>query len=175
MVLLDWPPPDHLGIGRKSRQFHQRKHPAEILALGPSCASHRRSSNTNSLCGRNSAGSPEICATFSKGYFATTFLSSSQRSRKSGHRRCRSTRRRRQCRRRGRCRRGRGSTRCQWLAQRRCRPSHEGLAVSHAYDQHQRLGPDGRHCLHDRWKPPIQLEEEQAIAVRELDSTTHLG
>jgi hypothetical protein len=52
----------------------QRKHPAEILALGPSCASHRRSSNTNSLCGRNSAGSPEICATFSKGYFATTFL-----------------------------------------------------------------------------------------------------
>jgi len=21
MVLLDWPPPDHLGIGRKSRQF----------------------------------------------------------------------------------------------------------------------------------------------------------
>jgi hypothetical protein len=52
----------------------QRKHPAEILALGPSCASHRRSSNTNSLCGRNLAGSPEICATFSKGYFATTFL-----------------------------------------------------------------------------------------------------
>ncbi len=44
----------------------QRKHPAEILALGPSCASHRRSSNANSLCGRNSAGSPEICATFQR-------------------------------------------------------------------------------------------------------------
>jgi hypothetical protein len=41
----------------------QRKHPAEMLALGPpSCTSHRRSSNANSL--RNSAGSPEICATF---------------------------------------------------------------------------------------------------------------
>src|SRR3984893_2523966 len=40
---------------------------------------------------------------------------------------------------------------------------------------HQRLGPDGRHCLHDRWKPPIQLEEEQAIAVRELDPTAHLA
>src|SRR2546430_16870187 len=44
----------------------QRKHPAEILALGSSCASHRRSSNTNSLCGRSSAGSPEICATFQR-------------------------------------------------------------------------------------------------------------
>src|SRR5262249_32274398 len=31
-----------------------RKHPAEMLARGPSCASHRRSSNANSLCGRNS-------------------------------------------------------------------------------------------------------------------------
>src|SRR5690348_5342382 len=40
---------------------------------------------------------------------------------------------------------------------------------------HQRLGADGRHDLHDRWKPPIQLEEEQAIAVRELDPTTHLA
>jgi hypothetical protein len=34
----------------------------------------RRSSNANSLCGRNSAGSPE--SDLSKGYFATTFLSS---------------------------------------------------------------------------------------------------
>jgi hypothetical protein len=44
-----------------------------------------------------------------------------------------------------------------------------------AMPSHQRLGPDGRHCLHDRWKPPIQLEEEQAIAVRELDPTAHLS
>jgi hypothetical protein len=37
-----------------------------ILVLGPSCASHRLSSNANSLCGRNSAGSPEICAIFQR-------------------------------------------------------------------------------------------------------------
>jgi hypothetical protein len=53
------------GIGRKSRgNSCQRKHPPEILALGPSCASRRRSSNANSLGGQNSAGSLEICATF---------------------------------------------------------------------------------------------------------------
>jgi len=44
---------------KRARGRCQRKHPAEILALGPSCASHRRSSNANSLCGRNSAGSPK--------------------------------------------------------------------------------------------------------------------
>jgi hypothetical protein len=44
-----------------------------------------------------------------------------------------------------------------------------------AMPSHQRLGPDTRHDLHDGWKPPIQLEEEQAIAVRELDPTTHLA
>jgi hypothetical protein len=45
MVLLVWPPPDHLWIGRKSRQFlpSQRSTDArasiaaDILALGPSC------------------------------------------------------------------------------------------------------------------------------------------
>jgi hypothetical protein len=40
----------------------QHKHPAEILALD--CASHRRSSNANSLQGQNSAGFPQICAIF---------------------------------------------------------------------------------------------------------------
>jgi hypothetical protein len=30
----------------------------------PSCASHRRSSNANSLQGQNSAGFPQICAIF---------------------------------------------------------------------------------------------------------------
>jgi hypothetical protein len=30
MVLLDWPPPDHLGIGRKRGNSCQRTHPAEI-------------------------------------------------------------------------------------------------------------------------------------------------
>src|SRR5262249_37623186 len=51
MVLLDWPP-DHLGIGRKIAAIP--KHPAENLTPGPSCASHRRSRNANSLCGRDS-------------------------------------------------------------------------------------------------------------------------
>ena len=47
MALLDWPPPDHLWIGRKSRQFLPSQRftnarvsiPAENLALGPSCVS----------------------------------------------------------------------------------------------------------------------------------------
>src|SRR6266446_124013 len=38
MVLLDWPPPDHLGIGRKRGNSCRRKHPAAILALGWSYA-----------------------------------------------------------------------------------------------------------------------------------------
>jgi hypothetical protein len=33
------------------------------------------------------------------------------------------------------------------------------------------LGPDDRHGLEDRRKPAIQLNEEQAIAVREVDAT----
>jgi hypothetical protein len=48
-------------------------------------------------------------------------------------------------------------------------------AKTGAMPSHQRLGSDGRHYLHDRWKPPIQLEEEQPIAVRELDPTVHLA
>jgi len=48
-------------------------------------------------------------------------------------------------------------------------------AEARTMPSHQRLGPDGRHCLHDRWKPPIQLQEEQAIADRELDPTAHLA
>jgi hypothetical protein len=46
MVLRVWPPPDHLWIGRKSRQFLPLSDrptpasiPADILALGPSCVS----------------------------------------------------------------------------------------------------------------------------------------
>ena len=48
-------------------------------------------------------------------------------------------------------------------------------AKARAMPSHQRLGSDGRHHLHDRWKPSIQLEEEQPIAVRELDPTAHLA
>jgi hypothetical protein len=36
---------------------------------------------------------------------------------------------------------------------------------------HERLGPDDRENLHDRWEPAIQLDKEQAIMVRELDAT----
>src|SRR5262249_57203395 len=64
IVLLDWLPPDHLG--GKSRQFLPRKHPAEILALGPSCASHRRSSNANSLMRPEFGWITGICATFQR-------------------------------------------------------------------------------------------------------------
>jgi len=48
MVLLNWPPPDHLWIGTKSRQFLpaisaianvRARMAAEILAPGPSCVS----------------------------------------------------------------------------------------------------------------------------------------
>ena len=48
-----------------------------VLALGPSCAPLRRSSNANSLCGGNSAGSPKICATFQRDILRRHFLSSS--------------------------------------------------------------------------------------------------
>jgi hypothetical protein len=37
---------------------------------------------------------------------------------------------------------------------------------------HERLGPDDREDLQDRWKPAIQLNEEPAIIVREPDATT---
>src|ERR1700720_4888053 len=40
---------------------------------------------------------------------------------------------------------------------------------------HQGLGPDDRDRLENRWKPAIQLDEEQAIAARELDPTAHLA
>jgi hypothetical protein len=40
---------------------------------------------------------------------------------------------------------------------------------------HEGLGPDDHHGLEHRWKPTIQLDEEQAIAVRELDATAHLA
>ena len=38
---------------------------------------------------------------------------------------------------------------------------------------HEGFGPDDRDGLEDRWKPSIQLDQEQAISVRELDTTAH--
>jgi len=39
---------------------------------------------------------------------------------------------------------------------------------------HERLGPDDREDLQDRWRPSIQLDEEPAIIVREPDATMQL-
>src|SRR6266481_10031913 len=38
---------------------------------------------------------------------------------------------------------------------------------------HEGLGPNDSDGLEDRWKPSIQLDQEQAIAVREVDTTTY--
>jgi hypothetical protein len=38
---------------------------------------------------------------------------------------------------------------------------------------HEGLGPDDRDSLQDRRKPSIQLDQEQAIAIRELDATSY--
>jgi hypothetical protein len=36
---------------------------------------------------------------------------------------------------------------------------------------HERLGPDDREDLQDRWKPSIHLDEEPSILVRQPDAT----
>jgi hypothetical protein len=40
---------------------------------------------------------------------------------------------------------------------------------------HEGLGPDDRNGLEDRRKPTIQLDEEQTIAVGELDAAAHFA
>jgi hypothetical protein len=85
MVLLVWPPPDHLWIGRKSRQFlpSQRSTnarasiPADILALGPSCVSHTAQLKREWSLWSEFGWIPGNPCDLSKAYFATTFLSSS--------------------------------------------------------------------------------------------------
>src|SRR5438876_584439 len=88
MVLLVLPPPDHLWIGRKSRQFlpSQRcssmtnaaeRTPAEILALGPSCVSATPQLKREWSLRSEFGWIPGNLCDLSKGYFATTFLSSS--------------------------------------------------------------------------------------------------
>jgi hypothetical protein len=39
---------------------------------------------------------------------------------------------------------------------------------------HQGLGADDRDGPEDRWEPSIQLDEEEAISVAEVNTTTHL-
>jgi hypothetical protein len=48
------------------------------------------------------------------------------------------------------------------------------MAHARAVPAHKGLGPDDHHGLEDRWKPSIQLDEEQAIAVRELGAPAYL-
>jgi len=50
-----------------------------------------------------------------------------------------------------------------------------GKAILPAMPAHERFGPDDRHGLEDRRKPTTQLDEEQAIAVREPDAIMHLA
>jgi hypothetical protein len=45
-------------------------------------------------------------------------------------------------------------------------------AKSGSVPTNQRLGPDDCEDLQDRWKPPIQLDKEPAIMVREPNATT---
>jgi hypothetical protein len=48
-------------------------------------------------------------------------------------------------------------------------------AKSSAMPEHKGLWPDDHHGLEDRWAPTIKLDEEQAVAVRELDPAAHLA
>ena len=38
---------------------------------------------------------------------------------------------------------------------------------------YESLGPDDRDGPEDRWEPSIQLDQEQAIPIRELNATAH--
>ena len=38
---------------------------------------------------------------------------------------------------------------------------------------HEGLGPDDSDGLEDRWKPSIQLDQEQALTIREPNATAH--
>jgi hypothetical protein len=76
MVLLDWPPPDHLGIGGKRGNSCQRKHPAEILALGSSYAP-TVAAQTRIVSAAGIRLDHRKSVRPFKGIFATTFVSSS--------------------------------------------------------------------------------------------------
>ena len=51
------------------------------------------------------------------------------------------------------------------------RGEEEWQGANQAVPTHERLGPDDREDLQDRWKPAIQLDEEPAIMLREPDAT----
>jgi hypothetical protein len=86
MVLLDWPPPDHLWIGRKSRQFlpsqrwqldDPRKHPCRDPGTRPELRLPDAAAQTRIVSVARIRLDPGNLSDLSKGYFATTFLSSS--------------------------------------------------------------------------------------------------
>jgi hypothetical protein len=61
------------------------------------------------------------------------------------------------------------------------RPTSKGVgfptpvpAEAGSVPSHQGLGPDNRDGVEDCRKPPIQLDEEQTITIREPDTATHL-
>jgi hypothetical protein len=47
-------------------------------------------------------------------------------------------------------------------------------AKSSVMPPHKGLRSDDRDGIENRWKPSIQLDEEQAIPIRKLDTTAHL-
>src|SRR5690349_15422722 len=47
-------------------------------------------------------------------------------------------------------------------------------AETGAMPTHEGLRSDDRDGIEDRWKPSIQLDEEKAISVAEVNTTTHL-
>ena len=54
------------------------------------------------------------------------------------------------------------------------RPIREATKAS-PMPAHDCLRPDDHHRLEDRWTPSIQQDEEQPIAVGELNPATHLS
>ena len=51
---------------------------------------------------------------------------------------------------------------------------HSAVGLAGTMPMQKGLGPDDREHLQDRRKPTIQLDQKQAIAVRELDAISHL-
>src|SRR5262245_32892454 len=49
------------------------------------------------------------------------------------------------------------------------------VAKAGSMPAHDGLGPDDRYGLENRWKPAIQLNEEEAIGVREVNTTAHFA
>src|SRR5262245_21672390 len=62
-----------------------------------------------------------------------------------------------------------------WPASARARFPTPVASKASSMPTHDRLRSDDRDCLQDRRKPPLQLDEEQAIGIRELNATSYLA